>query len=70
MVTDVSQMMVELWQAHKGSLTEYIKESNHYPRMVKAGKEGALDFCLTIDAMEVLPITELEGETIKLVRYE
>lgn len=69
-VTDVSQMMVELWQAHKGSLTEYIKESNHYPRMVKAGKEGALDFCLTIDAMEVLPITELEGETIKLVRHE
>ncbi|CCY09521.1 unknown [Porphyromonas sp. CAG:1061] len=38
--------------------------------MVKAGKEGALDFCLTIDAMEVLPITELEGETIKLVRHE
>ena len=69
-VTDVSQMMVELWQAHKGSLTEYIKESNHYPRMVRAGKEGALDFCLTIDAMEVLPITELEGETIKLVRHE
>lgn len=69
-VTDTSQMMVELWRQHSTHLTEYIKASNHYPRMVQAGKEGALDYCLTIDSTDLLPIAEVTNEMIKIVRYE
>ncbi|MDO5017359.1 MAG: 2-phosphosulfolactate phosphatase [Porphyromonas sp.] len=69
-VTDVSQMVVELWQMHKGHLTDYIKESNHYPRMVAAGKEGALDYCLTTDATRTLPIARMEGESIKITTHK
>lgn len=69
-VTDTSRMMVELWQAHRHQLTDYIKESNHYPRMVAAGKENALPYCLTIDSTHTLPIASGEGNTIKLIRND
>lgn len=67
-VTDTSRMMVELWQKHQHHLTEYIQESNHFPRMVAAGKEQALPYCLSIDITHTLPIATVEGDTIILTQ--
>lgn len=66
-VTDTSWMMVELWREHRHHLDEYVRESNHYPRMVAAGKEEALDYCLSIDTTPSLPIATIEGNSIKLI---
>lgn len=68
-VTDTSRMIVELWQAHRQHLTRYIMESNHYPRMVAAGKEDALEYCLSIDATPTLPIAEVVEGSIKLTTF-
>lgn len=68
-VTDTSQMMVELWRAHKDDLTSYIMDSNHYPRMVAAGKEGALDYCLSIDTTTTLPKAARLKDLIRLTSH-
>ena len=68
-VTDLSAMLVEQWQEHQEHLIEYIKESNHYPRMVAAHKENALDYCLAIDTTTVLPIASTEQGKIILTPH-
>lgn len=54
-VTDVSQMLYEVYLQHKAELIPYIKDSNHYPRMVRAGKDNSFEFCLTPDQSNTVP---------------
>ncbi|MDN4754353.1 2-phosphosulfolactate phosphatase [Porphyromonadaceae bacterium W3.11] len=61
-VTDVSEMFVELWRMHKGQLMNYTKESNHYPRMVAAGKDNSYEYCMTLDLSQTLPIATVQKD--------
>lgn len=61
-VTDVSEMFVELWRLHHQQLVEYTKKSNHYPRMVTAGKDNSYEYCMSIDLSSTLPIATLQED--------
>lgn len=49
---DAAQMMYELWQAkclEQSSREAYLRESEHYARLLSAGHADALAYCLTED---------------------
>ncbi len=69
-VTDVSAMMVELWQTHKDHFAEYIIDSNHYTRMLSAHKEGALDYCLSMDTTSIVPVADMHKGRIILTPFD
>lgn len=69
-ITDVTDMFVELYQLQKDNLIDYTKASNHYPRMVAAGKEDALEYCLATDLADIVPIAKsLDNGMIGITIY-
>lgn len=54
-VTDVSEMIYEVYLQHKVDLISYTKASDHYPRMVRSGKENSFEYCLTPDLSTIVP---------------
>lgn len=56
---DATHMMLELWRCHKSDLETYVITSEHYPRLVRAGKESTLTYCLTPSTMQSVPTAYL-----------
>lgn len=53
--SDAGRMMAELWDLHKGHSFDYIKGSDHFARMARVGKEGAVPYCLTEGIIKIVP---------------
>ncbi len=53
---DASLMAEQMYQLHKNDLTSFIKNTTHWHRLAKYGLEKDMEFCVTIDGANVLPI--------------
>lgn len=65
---DMAQMAYDLWRTHCQSLAErmaYIAYAEHYQRLVKAGFESAVRYCLTLDSFSL--VLRLQGEAIRSI---
>ncbi|MDD4777573.1 MAG: 2-phosphosulfolactate phosphatase [Fermentimonas sp.] len=54
--SDSIRMTLDLWHRVKSDLTGYIKESDHYRRLVDNGAVGDAAYCLTPNSLSVVPV--------------
>jgi len=45
-----------MYQSHKNDMPQFIKNTTHWHRLAKHGLEKDMEFCVTIDVANVLPI--------------
>lgn len=53
---DSSLMAEQMYQLHRNDMAQFIKNTTHWHRLAKHGLEKDMEFCVTIDAANVLPI--------------
>jgi 2-phosphosulfolactate phosphatase len=53
---DSSLMAEQMYQLHKNDMPQFIKNTTHWHRLAKHGLEKDMEFCVTIDGANVLPI--------------
>lgn len=53
---DSSLMAEQMYQLHRNDLTSFIKNTTHWHRLAKHGLEKDMEFCVSIDVANVLPI--------------
>lgn len=53
---DSSLMAQEMYKLHKTDLHEFIRKTSHWHRLASYGLEKDLDYCITHDAANVLPV--------------
>lgn len=62
---DMARMMADLWQAKclspEGRI-DYLRSSEHYTRLVNAGHESAVPYCLTLDSHPLVLGLEPKGD--------
>lgn len=56
--SDSGHMMLELYRLHAHDLKGYLMSGDHYPRLVQAHKEDALDYCLQTSIYDILPLAK------------
>jgi 2-phosphosulfolactate phosphatase len=59
---------VQLWNAAKNDLNEYIKQAAHYHRLHRMGLEDVIPYCLSLNISDTVPV--LEGIELKGVKAE
>lgn len=62
---DASLMAEEMYKLHKKDLYEFIQRTTHWHRLAAYGMQKDLQYCISIDAADVLPIYR-NGELIIL----
>ena len=60
---DSSLMAEDLYHLHKDDLYGFIQKTTHWHRLAGYGLEKDLEYCITIDAANVLPIFK-DGELV------
>ncbi len=58
---DSSLMAFEMYQLHKYDLSKFIKQTTHWHRLAKHGLEADMEYCITIDVANILPIYQNEA---------
>ena len=53
--TDAVKMALDLWHTAKNDLLPYIKDTEHYSRLIAAGVEKDAEFCLRQNTLAVVP---------------
>ncbi len=53
--SDAIKMSYDLWIKVKGNIKEYIKESDHYKRLISNAAEGDAEYCLTPNSLSIVP---------------
>jgi 2-phosphosulfolactate phosphatase len=53
---DSSLMAEQMYLQHKNNLVDFIKHTTHWHRLAKHGLEKDMEFCVSIDVANVLPI--------------
>lgn len=53
---DSSLMAEEMYKMHKDDLKQFIRKATHWHRLAKFDLEKDLEYCLTVDVANVLPI--------------
>lgn len=66
--TDISEMITELWRIHTHELLDYVRDSNHFPRIVKAGKDNSYEYCMTEDVTDRVPVASITEEGLIKLR--
>lgn len=64
--SDAVRMAVELWNLAKNSPLEYLKNTDHYARLVANGVAGDAEFCLKENTVSVVPYYDKEKRKIVL----
>lgn len=54
-MSDSARIALELWRLAKYNPIEYLKESEHYKRLVDNGAEGDIEFCFKKNTTTVVP---------------
>lgn len=55
-------MAKEIYETHQKDLLTFLSTANHYQRLQKLGHEADIEFCLTINKYDILPV--LKGKYI------
>lgn len=63
---DSSLMAQELYQTHKDDLLDFVKKTTHWHRLSKYGLEDDMQYCITIDNANVLPIFNKEEKYLSV----
>ena len=53
---DSSLMAEQMYQLHKNDLKQFIRGTTHWHRLAKHGLEKDMEFCVSIDVANVLPV--------------
>ena len=53
---DSSLMAEQMYQLHRNDMPQFIRNTTHWHRLAKHGLEKDMEFCVTIDAANVLPM--------------
>ena len=53
---DSSLMAEQMYQLHKNDMFSFIRKTTHWHRLAKYGLEKDMEFCVTIDGANVLPL--------------
>ncbi|MDR0537752.1 MAG: 2-phosphosulfolactate phosphatase [Tannerellaceae bacterium] len=65
--TDAARIALELWEAHRDNLRQYIEKTDHYARLLANGLEDAVPYCLTLNTVGVVPELSMDG--LRLARW-
>ncbi len=65
--SDSVRIALSLWQQSKNNLLEYLKESDHYARLVANGAVGDAPYCLEINAAPVVPIYNKQEGKLRMM---
>jgi|AGTN01.1.fsa_nt_gi Phosphosulfolactate phosphohydrolase and related enzymes len=68
--SDAVRIALELWRRAKNNPLEYIKESDHYRRLIANGVEGDAAFCLRQNTLPVVPRYDRSHFPVKLIKIE
>ena len=53
---DSSLMAEEMYQLHRNDLKQFVRKTTHWHRLAKFGLEKDLEYCVTPDVADVLPV--------------
>ncbi len=54
--SDAVKMALELWQSTKDNPLEYLKNTEHYHRLIANGVESDAEYCLKENSVSVIPV--------------
>ena len=60
--SDAVNIAIELWNEAKNDLTEYIKKTEHYHRLIANGLEEDAKFCLQLNTAPLVPKYNSDGK--------
>ena len=60
---DASLMAVQMYNLHRNDISQFIQKTTHWHRLSAYGLQKDLEYCVTIDAADVLPLYK-EGNLI------
>lgn len=63
--SDAVLMSRDLWLDAQNNLLEYVKQSSHVQRLKRLNIEKDIDFCLSKDVFDIVPL--LDGEELKVL---
>lgn len=67
---DSSLMVREMYQLHRTDMKQFIRQTTHWHRLKAFGLEKDLEFCVTLDAADILPLYCPETQALYPHRVE
>lgn len=66
--SDAVKMAMELWQSAKANPLDYLKNTEHYHRLIANGVESDAEFCLKENSVSVIPVYDKKLNKLKVLR--
>jgi 2-phosphosulfolactate phosphatase len=63
--SDAIKVAMEMWHTAKPNILAYLSDSEHIARLLKWNLQRDIDFCLTIDRLNILPKYEFKTRILK-----
>ncbi|MDR1402337.1 MAG: 2-phosphosulfolactate phosphatase [Tannerellaceae bacterium] len=61
--SDAARIALDMWNARKRDLRNYMEQTDHLPRLRANNLEGSADYCLTLNSAPVVPELCMENGT-------
>jgi len=66
--SDAVKMALELWQSAKENPLEYLKNSEHYHRLIANGVESDAEYCLKENSVSIVPVYDKRSNKLIVSR--
>lgn len=66
--SDSVRIALELWQQAKNNPLEYLKNSDHYARLIANGAVSDAPYCLQMNTLQMVPIYNSQERKLKAIR--
>lgn len=63
---DSSLMASEMYQLHQEDMKQFIRKTSHWHRLKAFGLEKDLEFCVTPDVADILPVYDPQNEVLRV----
>lgn len=61
---DSTLMVKEMYRLHKNDIKQFVRQTTHWHRLQAYGLEKDLEFCVTVDAADILPLYHPREEAL------
>mgnify|MGYP000907434065 CR=1 FL=1 len=65
--SDAIRIALALWQQAKGNPQGYLRQSDHYQRLIDHGAEGDAAYCLKMNTVHIVPSYDKQAGKLKLI---
>lgn len=65
--SDSVRIALSLWQQSKNNLLEYLKESDHYARLIANGAASDAPYCLQMNTVSVVPTYNKQEDKLRMM---